>query len=257
MKNKYTPKYFKENLPEWKRIKDPITNRLFYRQLSFVTASIAANLGISANTVSYFSILIAIASCALLIIPNRICNILGAIGVSIWLLSDCTDGNIARSVKKQPFGTFADSISSYILIGFLCTALGINTYFNGGILIDKNCIWIVLIGSLASSGDTLMRLIYQKYKSTERDLVEDGMLELEYDKRTDETQTNSLIVRIESDFGISGIVPILVLISVILKAVDLAVIYCFLYYFLSAVAVIIKYIIKAIKKTKKIENKNK
>ena len=32
---KYSPKYFKKDLPEWKRRKDPITSKFFYRRLSF------------------------------------------------------------------------------------------------------------------------------------------------------------------------------------------------------------------------------
>ena len=250
---KYTSKYFKDNLPEWKRKKDPILSRIFYRPLSFVTASICANLGISANTVSYFSILIAIASCVLIAIPNYICNIIGAILVNVWLLSDCTDGNIARSVKKQPFGEFADGISSYILVGFLCTSLGIAAFFNNGLLIHKNCIWIVLLGTIASSSDTLMRLIYQKYKSGERELVDKKLIKLEDDKRTNKEQTTSLIVRLESDFGVGGILPLIILIGTILKMFDLIVIYCFMYYFFAGLLMSLKYIKKAMKKTKEIE----
>ncbi len=252
---KYTPKYFKNELPEWKRIKDPFTSRIFYRPLSFVTSSVAANIGLTANTVSYLSIFIALIACVLIIIPDRLCNIIGSIFVNIWLLSDCTDGNLARSVKKQPFGTFADSVSSYILVAFLCTSIGLSTYFNGGLLVSKECIWIVLLGCLASSADTLMRLVYQKYKSTERDLIDNKFLKEEKEKRTDETQTNSLVVRIESDFGVGGILPILVLLGIIFNILDLVVIYCFVYYFFSSLTMITKYILKAIKKTKEIENK--
>ena len=256
-KKKYTAKFFKEDLPEWKRIKDPLTSRIFYRPLSFVTASICSNMGISANTVSYFSIFRSLVAITMLIIPNYICNIIGAIFVNLWLLSDCTDGNIARSVKKQPFGEFADSSSSYILVAFLGIALGISAYFTGGLLVHERCIWIVLIGALASNADTLMRLIYQKYKSSERKLADEGIIKIEADKRTDNNQSNSLIVRIESDFGIGGILPILVLIGTILKMNDIVIIYCFCYYFLSGLAMITKYIRKAIKKTKEIESKGK
>lgn len=252
-KNIYSVKFFKEGLPEWKRVKDPLTSRIFYRPLSFVTASLAAKCGLTANAISYLSIFIALFACVFLVIPNYTFNIIGAILVNVWLLSDCTDGNIARSVKKQPFGDFADSVSSYVLVAFLCTALGVSAYFSGGLLFSKYSIWIVLIGALASSADTLMRLVYQKYKSSERSLVDDGKLEMEIDKRTDNSQTNSLLVRIESDFGIGGILPLLVLFGVIFKFVDLVVIYCFLYYFLSSFVMILKYIFKAIKKTKEIE----
>ena len=251
--NKFTPKFFKNNLPEWKRKKDPILSRIFYRPISFFTSSVCSNLGISANAVSYFSILIALAACALIVIPNYTCNIIGAVLVNIWLISDCTDGNIARSVKKQPFGEFADGISSYILVAFLCTSLGIAAYFNDGILIEKGCIWILLLGVLASSGDTLMRLIYQKYKSDERALADNNVLVLENDKRTDKKQTASLIVRLESDFGVGGILPLIILICTIFKIFDLVVIYCFIYYFFASVLMSLKYIFKAIMKTKSIE----
>ncbi len=252
---KYTPKYFKENLPDWKRKKDSIVTQVFYRPLSFVTSSICSNIGITANQVSYFSILIALSACILIIIPNRICNIIGAILVNVWVLSDSTDGNIARSVKKQPFGEFADSISSYVLVGLLCTSLGINGYFNGGVIFESGVIWLVLLGTLASSSDTLMRLIYQKYKACERGLADMGKMEVEKEKRTDINQTTSLIVRIEADFGIGGILPFLVLFGIIFNFVDLVVIYCFLYYFASSLLMITKYILKAINNTRKIENK--
>ena len=100
-----------------------------------------------------------------------------------------------------------------------------------------------------------MRLIYQKYKACERGLADMGKMEVEKEKRTDINQTTSLIVRIEADFGIGGILPFLVLFGIIFNFVDLVVIYCFLYYFASSLLMITKYILKAINNTRKIENK--
>lgn len=253
-KYKYTPKYFSDNLPVWKKRKDPPLSRVLYRPLSFVTASIATKFNITANAVSYFSLLIAISSCVLLIIPNRICNILGAICVNLWLLSDCTDGNIARSVKKQPFGAFADSISSYLLVAFLGISLGVYDYFNDGLLINAGSIWLVLVGAIASISDTLMRLIYNKYKISERELADAGRIEHEVEKREDNNQSGSLIVRIESDFGVGGWLPIMILFGVLFNFADIVTIYCCAYYGLSATAMIGKYVLKAIKKQHQIEN---
>ena len=115
---RYNAKYFRDSLPEWKRRKDPVLSKVFYRPVSFFTASIAANLGISANTVSYCSVFIAVLSCLLFAYPSQQAHLAAAIFVSVWLIMDCTDGNLARSVKKQPFGTYADSMSSYIFVGF-------------------------------------------------------------------------------------------------------------------------------------------
>lgn len=254
---KYTPKYFSENLPAWKKRKDPPLSRVLYRPLSFVTASIATRLNISANAVSYFSLFIAICACVLLIIPNRVCNIIGAICVNLWLLSDCTDGNIARSVKKQPFGAFADSVSSYLLVAFLGISLGIYDYFNDGLLINAGNIWLVLVGAIASISDTLMRLVYNKYKISERELVDAGRIKHEEEKREDNNQSGSLIVRIESDFGIGGWIPVAVLLGVIFNFADIVTIYCCAYYGLSALAMISKYILKAVKKQHQIEAKER
>ena len=43
---KYTAKYFKDNMPEWKRKKDAFVVQKFYRPLSFYGSSFAANHGI-------------------------------------------------------------------------------------------------------------------------------------------------------------------------------------------------------------------
>lgn len=101
---KYTARYFKEDLPEWKRLKDPFTTRIFYRPLSFVMASIATRIGLSANTVSYISIFISIFACIFIAIPNNIIlNIIGAVLVNLWLLSDCTDRKYSKKCKETAF----------------------------------------------------------------------------------------------------------------------------------------------------------
>ena len=252
----YTAKYFKDNLPEWKRQKDPILSRIFYRPLSFYGAAFCANRRISANTVSYFSAVIAIFAAFLFLIDSYEVNILAAILVNVWLFLDCVDGNLARSVKKQPFGDFADSISSYILVTVMCTTMSAVAYRNGGCFIDQGCIWIVIIGAIASSSDTLMRLIYQKYKASARELVDKGVIKPEEDKRTDNTQVNSLRVRIESDLGVGGILPALVLIGTIFSFLDVIVLYCFFYYCGACVVTSVLQIRKAMRHTREWELNN-
>lgn len=62
---------------------------------------------------------------------------------------------------------------------------------------------MILIGSLVLGSDILMRLIYQKYKATERKLADERKLEIEVDKRVENFEIYSLLVRIESDFSIN------------------------------------------------------
>lgn len=246
----YTAKYFRDTMPDWKKKKDPLLSRIFYRQVAFCWAAFAANNGCSANAVSYFSMYVGIAACILFLF-NKPLAIVGAILVNVWLILDCTDGNLARSVKSQPFGEFADGISSYVIVGFLCTAMGYYVFHNGGCLITAGTPWIILIGATASSADTMMRLIYQKYKSAERDMADKGIVEIEQDDRKDHSKVNSLRVRIESDFGIGGYLPLMVLLGVVFNVLDLVVLYCFLYYGGSCVLASAS----IIRKAKRAENK--
>ncbi|MCD7857039.1 MAG: CDP-alcohol phosphatidyltransferase family protein [Clostridiales bacterium] len=235
--------------------KDPILSRVFYRRISFAAAAVCANIGISANTVSYVSALVAIIADALFLVNSRITIIIAAILINIWLIMDCTDGNLARSVKKQPFGEFADGISSYILVGFMCTCMGFSVYRTGGVIFEKGCAWSILIGALASSSDTMMRLIYQKYKATEAEMVKAEIISEELDKRIDHNNVGSLRVRIESELGVGGILPLAILVAAIVNALDIVLIYCLAYFGLSCVAMSLLYIRKAIRHTKDYEHR--
>lgn len=243
---KYTAKYFKSGMPEWKRKKDPILSRIFYRRVAFGTAAIAANVGISANTVSYFSAMVGVVACLCFLPISHVAHIIGAVLINFWLILDCTDGNLARSVKSQPFGEFADGISSYILVGLMCSMMGVAVYFEGGLFVAEGSPWIILIGALASSSDSLMRLIYQKYKNTESDMADRGIIQIENDVRTDHSQVGSFRVRVEAELGIGGVLPIAILFASIFRALDLIVLYCFLYYGVSCMVATLMYIRKAI-----------
>lgn len=243
----YSAKYFKDSLPDWKRKKDPVLSRVFYRPVSFYISSIATKLDISANTISYFSAIIAVFSCILFLFNRFEMKMIGAILINIWLILDCADGNIARSVRKQPFGEFADGISSYILVGLMCISMGFSVYFSGGIIFKPGSPWIILLGAVASSSDSLMRLVYQKYKNTSKELQDKGVIEQEKDIRTDKNSVGSVRVRIEAELGIGGILPVAILIATILNALDIIIIYCFVYYGLSFIASTLMLVKKAIK----------
>ena len=256
MNKKYNAKYFKDGMPEWKKKKDPILSRIFYRPVSFWGASVCANCGISANTVSYFSAVFAIIACLLFLIDICTVKVIAAVMINLWLIMDCVDGNLARSVKSQPFGEFADGISSYILVGLMCITMSFSVYQTGGLFVDAGQAWIILIGAFASSSDTMMRLIYQKYKATAAEMVAKGIITPEIDKRTSHTEVGSFRVRVESELGIGGVLPIAILIACIFNALDVVVVYCFLYYGASCAVASTLYVKKAIKHTAEYEVKN-
>ena len=248
---RYTPKYFKDAMPEWKRKKDPPLSRIFYRPAGYVLATLFSNAGVSANTVSYLSIIEGIIACVLLLPDHYGCRVAGAVLVNLWLVLDCTDGCIARGVKAQPFREFVDGISSYIIVALLGICMGMAVFSEGGLLIKPGCPWMILAGALASVSDTLMRLIYQKFKAEEAALAEKGIIERVSDRRTDHQEVGSLRVKIEQDFGIGGILPVLVLLGCVFRALDLVLLYCLFYYGGSCMMVTISYIRKARKAEKR------
>ena len=241
-KIKYTARHFKDTMPEWKKKKDPPLSKIFYRPAGYHFAAFFANLSWSANDVSILSDFVALLACACLFVNNNGFRIAGAVLVNLWLILDCTDGCIARGVKSSPYGDFADSMSSYILVAFLGLSIGMCAYYVGGLFIDQGYVWCVVLGALASVGNTLMRLIYQKFRNVEFEMGKHPV-----DPKKDEKQTNTLKERIDQDFGVGGIIPIFLLIASFINAYDIVLIYCFVYYFGSCVAMIAKFIWKTIK----------
>lgn len=255
MNNLFTPNYFRDNFPVWKRKKDPIFLKYFVRPLSFYGASFCAKCGIQANTVSYVSGIVALVACSLFLLPYHVWHIIGAALFTIWIYMDCIDGNLARSVKKQPFGIFADAISSYMLVGFMGGCIGFAAFNEGGLIIDAGNPLLILIGALASSCDTMMRLMYHKYEEAHQDLVKSGVMPNDKDEHTDINNVGNWKIRIEHELGIDGFIPILLLMCTIFQALDIAVIYFICYYGCAFCVTYFTYVRKAIRNSKKFQNK--
>ena len=242
----YNYKYFRDSIPEWKRKKDPLIARFFYRPISFGISAICANFGINANAISYFSAIIGLISCVFIAMHNNVVNIVGAILINIWLILDCVDGNLARSVKKMPFGEFADGVSSYLLVAFLGIAIGINAYYNGGLFISKFNVLCVICGALVSIFDSVTRLVFQKYKVEELKICSYSA-----NKKVEETskKRTSLVERIQEAMGIGGWLPTFILVGIIFHFMELVLIYCFIFYGAFFVLGNIRTIIHVIKET--------
>ena len=164
-------------------------------------------------------------------------------------------GLLARSVKKQPFGIFADAISSYMLVGFMGVCIGFAAFNEGGLIIEAGNPWIILIGGLASSCDTMMRLMYHKYEEAHQDLIKLGIMPDEKNEHTDINNVGNWKIRIEHEFGIDGFIPILVLICAIFQILDIAVIFFICYYGSAFCVTYFTYVRKAMKNTNIYQNK--
>lgn len=243
--NNYSIKYFHDSLPAWKRKIDSIPVRYFYRPASFVLASICAKAGISANTVSYISGVVGFLGCLCYLFNNYWLHIVGAVLVNFWLIMDCTDGNLARCVKKQAFGEFADAVAGYILIGFMCTSIGLAAYFEDGFFLKAGCPWIILIGAVASASDALTRATYNKFKSTSREMMDKGIMPQMKDDTKANVQRGFIRALFEDQFGLGGFLPLFILLATILHALDVITVYFMIYYGCGLAATLIITIKKA------------
>lgn len=240
---KYTIRYFKDSLPDWKKKRDPIMVRFLYRPVSFVFSSIFSNLGFTANDVSNISTVIGILACVMIFIPNYVCGIIGAVLLNLWIIFDCTDGNIARTIKKLPYGEYVDAVSCYVLIALLFNSLGYRSYCFSGMIFQGKPI-IILLGGLASVFDNLMRLIYQRYVVSSDELGINERLEHDPDKTS---KLNRWRIRIDLNMSIGGFLPFIILIAMIFNFTDIVVVIWALYNFFFCFASSIYLVHKATK----------
>ena len=229
----YSPKYFSDKMPKWKKKKGTLIGRFLYRPISYVLSSFFSSVGIKANTISYFSLFVAVAGSSLFLFNDFVLAIIGASLINIWLLLDCVDGNMARCVSKQPFGEYADAISSYTLIPCMCLCVSIYAFNFGGILSNNSNIWIVVLGGVAGFSDTLMRLFYQKFSNNKRDLIDKGLINDEIDERKDHSKIGSFKNRIESIFSTYNL--IFLIFAVVFNLCDIFILICFAFYSLSLI----------------------
>lgn len=239
---KYTPRYFRENLPAAKNSKSSFLVRHFYRKVSFYFSSLAYMAGLTANQVSFLGTIIAFFAAGMYLFPAREVQILGGVMTAIWLVSDCVDGNLARCVGKQPYGEFIDAVGSYTIVALILPAVGVAAY-NGGSIVLNYSPWVILLGAFGGLADALARLYYQKYLN-EKQSVE-GKEKAENSKETEGklAKLNAIYMRLSKEIGISGLMIPFLIIATFFRFLDVFVVFYFLFYganYLAAFAVLLK-----------------
>ena len=244
---KYSPKFFHDTMPEWKRKKDPFIAKIIHRPISFLFSSIFAEWGLTPNQVSFISLIIAIITCLLFFSTKVSILILAAILMSIWSITDSADGNMARSIGGKPYGDFIDATSSYYMVGFMFVPMAWSIYHTGGAVINSGNPLIFVLGAIASSSDTMTRLYFNKMRNNAYEIRMDKMEKGE-DLEKDITDRRGSKIgrfqqRIDSEFSMGGWNLLFVFPCILCKSLDLYVIFYFLYNGLTFVASI-PYLIK-------------
>jgi len=157
-------KEFKSYLSKDKREADPFVSKKFYRPVSLLLGWQLYRLGMTANSISILSILIAFFSCSFFISGDQSLSLFGSIFILIVGITDCIDGNIARASKQlSSRGAWLDALSSYLIAAFLPISLGIYAFQNYNYFYFSGD-WLIL-GSLMSINNILIRLVFQKFSN--------------------------------------------------------------------------------------------
>ena len=163
---KYSYKDIIKGYTKEKRKRSSFWARCVSRPLSFPITFVLINLGVSANAVSFFSMLIALTSCVMIILGD----VYSYIGVGLfvlWHVLDCVDGNIARTKGESSYGgAFLDAVSGYIAPAFIYLAVGTSAFLTSDLL-GKYGYLLIVMGGASSASDILSRIVYQKYLVTE------------------------------------------------------------------------------------------
>jgi len=174
MMNHYTLRDIRASLPPEKNRADSYWTRWVLRPLSIPAAWLFLRLGISANSVSYASGLIAILGGILMASDDFGWIAAGAAVLNLFAILDCADGNVARVTKTTgPWGAWADALGGYAASASVLLGSGIAAqYLAPAELPGLEMLAIPLpeggwaaVGGLAAVANLFMRLAYQGYKN--------------------------------------------------------------------------------------------
>lgn len=162
-----------ESIKELKRICQSTVKKEEYWYMRYICRNISIYLTrlfiptrITANQVTFLSIITALASGIFFAFGNRWAVLLGAALFQLWYLIDCVDGEIARyrryederkiTTNKITFnmtGFFFDSYAHYFLTPYLFVCIGLGQY------LQSSHIVVLLLGSAAGISLPLISMI--------------------------------------------------------------------------------------------------
>jgi phosphatidylglycerophosphate synthase len=158
----YTMKDIWDSLPPEKKKQDGLWTRFVLRPLSIPVTALALALGLSANRVSYLSVIFSLAGGVLFSLEGFWLPLWGAVLLNFFSILDCVDGNIARVTKTSgPWGGWADAVMGFVAYTAVFLSTGVYVYLRTGWW------WILVVTALTSSANLLTRVAYQIYKNIE------------------------------------------------------------------------------------------
>lgn len=261
---KYALKDVVTSLPQSKRKSDSIWTKIWGRPIGNVFAWVFLNIGITPNIVSIFVVLIVLIGFIFCCINSFIFALIGLIIFNFFIVFDCVDGSMARTLKKDSYmGEFFDAVGGYTMCLFSMCGASIICYNFSGILPQTFSLLIMFVGCLGGSCDIFSRLVYQKYTSNV--FISDYKRGKQINERENDSVDRDnwkrnvfLYARllIDGEFGTGGFFPIILLISFLFGFLDIVVIIYSFYHILALFLIIVVFCVKASRYDKKSKENN-
>lgn len=103
-------------------------SHVYARRVSPYVSMATLKLGISANALTTFMIVVGMAAAALLAIPGAWSALASALMLQAFLVLDCADGEVARwNNQAGPTGVYLDRLGHYLVDGLLFIMVGVRT----------------------------------------------------------------------------------------------------------------------------------
>jgi len=135
--------------------------RYIVRPLSFYVAWFFAIFGVSANSVTWISLIVSLLGTICLAMPGVAWKLTGCTLFFLWILLDHVDGNLARYYKSPSIvGDFLDTFVCYVTLAIFPVGLSIGISNSMGLPIEPK--FIIVLGASAGILGIFSRLLYQK-----------------------------------------------------------------------------------------------
>jgi len=194
---------------------DSVWSRIALRPLSIPVTAVLLPLGVSANAVTYFGIVVCLAAAALMAAGGRAAVIAGAALFNLFAVLDCVDGNVARVRGGSAYGPWVDALGGYVAYRAVLLAAGAAA-------------GAPLAGGVAAASNLLMRVAHQSYRNA--------------GPRVDAAapQRASLEKRVSENLGITGLLMPAVLAGAIAGALRWVVLPYAAFYTAGCAAVVVR-----------------
>ena len=138
---------------------DSVWTRFVLRPLSIPLTALLLPLGVSANAVTYFGIVLCLAAAFLLGSGRAV--ILGAALFNLFAALDCIDGNVARVRGVKPYGAWVDALGGYV--AYTAVLVGAGVAAERMAAPSLAALDLSLAGAVAATSNLLMRVAHQSY----------------------------------------------------------------------------------------------